>query len=252
MKKSFSFQIGENRISSLFDNEKRTPNGDIEMGILLANASSKTIHYDSIINNQDPLPHVLPAPPQNRIIIWINNYKIEFINVSLSVFLHVCIMIIFEIYFYFNYVIFIEKEAFLDKINDYFDELTKYNTQVIAYNFIEIQNEMDTIYENYRMAVTRQEKELHHLMIVACKIGSGFWSVFFLLWVIGILHFKEIKWKTILVENIVMLVLLGLFEYLFFMNIIMNYNPISDAELEYIVAKKAYSLAYNNTEMAII
>ena len=34
-----------------------------------------------------------------------------------------------------------------------------------------------------------------------------------------------------------MLLLLGLFEYLFFINIIMNYNPISDAEIKYMMVK---------------
>ncbi len=101
MKKSFSFQFGENRVSSLFDKEiipyPRNQKGDIETGLLLCEPKSYT-----------PKPKTKP----NKIVVWFNKYKIEFINVSMSVFLHVFLMIIFEIYFYFNYVIIIEKQAF--------------------------------------------------------------------------------------------------------------------------------------------
>ncbi len=46
-----------------------------------------------------------------------------------------------------------------------------------------------------------------------------------------------------------MLGLLGCFEYLFFIHIIMNYNPISDAELEYMIAQKAYNALEHNVTM---
>lgn len=239
MKKSFSFQIGENRISSLFSNETRlSTSGDIELGTLLS-------------NTQQPVSKS-PAQPQPQpkynIVVWFGKYKIEFLDTSISVFLHICIMIIFEIYFYFNYVIFIEKDAFIDKINTYFNELS-IPTPLFTYNIAVIHSEMDKLHENYVIAIKEQEQILHHLILVACKIGSGFWSLFFVFWVLGLFHFTQIKWKKIIIENVVMLVLLGLFEYLFFTNIIMNYNPISDAELEYIVAQKIYSLEYNTTRI---
>lgn len=235
MRKSLSFQFGENRITSR--NEHKN-SGDIELGLLI-----KPINIDT-----KPKPNM-----KYHICVWVNKHKIEFINVSMSVFLHVFVMIIFEIYFYFNYVVIIEKKAFTDKINDYFDELTKYDTQVLIYNMVEINNAMDTLYANYLEALDEQNKLLHHLMYVACELGGGFGLAFLLSWCFGILHYKQIKWKTIFVENVVMLGLLGCFEYLFFMNVIMNYNPISDAELEYMIAQKAYNaIEHNQTALISI
>jgi hypothetical protein len=237
MRKSFSFQIGEKRVSSLFDKPMIVPstintNGDIEMGLLLSNEKTQDTQQS-----------------QYKIVVWFNKYKIEFINVSMSVFLHVFVMIIFEIYFYFNYVISIEKKAFIDKIDQYFDELTQYDTQVLIYNMVEINNAMDTLYANYLTALDAQHKLLHHLLYIACELGGGFGIAFIISWGLGIAHYNQIKWKTIFAENIVMLGLLGCFEYLFFMHIVMNYNPITDAELEYIVAQKAYAAFGHNQTM---
>ena len=44
---------------------------------------------------------------------------VEIINKFLSIFLHIFIMVVFEIYFYFNYVVQIEKNEFINKINSY-------------------------------------------------------------------------------------------------------------------------------------
>jgi hypothetical protein len=179
---------------------------------------------------------------------WILKYKIEFINVSLCVILHVFIMIVFEIYFYFNYVIEIEKAAFLDKIDDYFKKAKKYDELspvLILYsnNYNEILNRL---YTNYIASNAVQQQLLRTLLHKSCEIGGAFGIVLLIFLCLGLYHYSQIKWKTILAENMAMLGLLGFFEYLFFTRIIMNYNPVSDAELEYIIAKEAYNLFIKN------
>ena len=43
----------------------------------------------------------------------------------------------------------------------------------------------------------------------------------------------KIRWKSIIVENILMFALLGAFEYIFFNTIILKYSPITNEELRY-------------------
>jgi len=170
-----------------------------------------------------------------------NFYKIleKFISISL----HIFIMIVFEIYFYFNYVIIIEKNLFIKKINKYLENFNDLNLneneKSILYNLIS-NNEnilIDTLYNNYL-----ESKEENNNMIEKLIYKSGFYAsivgfCFFIFLIIGILYRKNIKWKWVIWENIMMLLFLGLFEYYFFFNIVLKYNPINDDELKYLIVK---------------
>ena len=94
---------------------------------------------------------------------------------------------------------------------------------------------------------SEQEKVLYELLQEACEIGGAFGVVLLVLGACAFYNKDKIRWKTIISENVGMLALLGFFEYLFFTKIIMNYNPISDAELEYIIAKHTYDVFTANT-----
>jgi hypothetical protein len=58
---------------------------------------------------------------------------------------------------------------------------------------------------------------------------------------------NKIKWRWILCENILMVVLLGLFEYLFFMYVIMKYSPITDDEIKFFIFKQLLNPFLNKT-----
>lgn len=180
--------------------------------------------------------------------------KTEILNKFISIILHIFIMIVFEIYFYFNYVVDIEKQQFLDKIQQYIDEFSNNlnldNTkkelvyQLFGYKYDNtLLAELYTLYIN---SLDKQKQLLHHLMIKSCKVAGIFGLV--LLGLIGYGLFKryKIKWKWIWVENFLMFVLLGIFEYWFFMNVILNYNPITDAEIKYYVANQIVNY-FNST-----
>ena len=73
-------------------------------------------------------------------------------------------------------------------------------------------------------------------------------SILILLLTVGIYYGKNIHWRKILVDNILMFVSLGIFEYIFFMNIIMKYSPVTDAEIKYEIAKNMFGpFIQNNT-----
>lgn len=195
-----------------------------------------------------------------KIVRFIQIHKIEALNYFISIFLHVFLMIIFEIYFYFNYVVVIEKEVFLAKINSYFQDLGRYNhakysPQLVALLLQDTKYDdlLAQSYQKYIISLTKQKDLLALLLHRSIQIATIFGIILLSLIGLGILHLKKIKWRWILAENVIMLGLLGCFEYLFFTTIILQYNPITDAELEYLVIKNidnyitSNSSEYNNT-----
>ena len=152
-------------------------------------------------------------------------------------------MIIFEIYFYFNYVIIIEKNLFIQKINKYLDNFNDLNLneneKIIINNLISNNDNklIDMLYNSYI-----ESKEQNDIMINKLIYKSSFYASivglsFFIFLLIGVFYRKKIKWKWVIWENVMMLLFLGLFEYYFFFNIVLKYNPINDNELKYIIVK---------------
>lgn len=164
---------------------------------------------------------------------------------SLSIMLHILIMVCFITYFYFNYIIIIEKKLFLQKIQKYFNnannEYNNFNTdyQLILTNAVDqFPYENEYLYNKYITSQAQQQKKLDELfyksMIMITSVFLGFLITF-----INCLFIrKQIRWKVVIIENLIMVLLLGTVEYLFFTNIVLQYSPITDEELEYI--------SYNN------
>lgn len=168
--------------------------------------------------------------------------KIEVLNKFLTICLHIFIMVIFETYFYFNYVIWIEKDEFLDQINKYLSQLNSIpidSTQkkIISFeinsNSAKYNTYLDYLYNQYINSLSSQKKLLHKLLIKACTMAGIVGLIFIILFIIGLVNRKKIKWNWIWIENLLMFLFLGIFEYFFFMTIIMHYNPITDAEVKY-------------------
>ena len=94
------------------------------------------------------------------------------------------------------------------------------------------------LYTLYIQSLEQQKELLYHLMIKSCKVSGIFGLVLFGLIVYGLFNGYKIKWKWIWMENFLMFAILGVFEYWFFMYVILNYNPITDAEIKYYVANQ--------------
>jgi hypothetical protein len=163
-----------------------------------------------------------------------------------SILSHVFIMVCFATYFFFEFVIGMEKKLLLDKINTYFDELNAYyKDQGNEYYIIKyiLYYDDNKLYESYKNAKHIQHKELNALKIQAGMMVGYVAIVFLLSFANAVRIRKYIHWTHVIIENILMFLLLGVFEYLFFTHIIMNYTPISDEELQY--------LLFNNAEQII-
>ena len=101
----------------------------------------------------------------------------------LSITIHVFIMVMFEIYFYFNYVIYLEKDEFMRKISSYVNELDniQFNPieKKIAGNAI-IKNSQQVssqLYLEYIESLYVQSQLKNQLLILSYKMASVVGSI---------------------------------------------------------------------------
>jgi len=190
-----------------------------------------------------------------NIIIFFKSNKYIILNKFISIILHIFIMIIFEIYFYFNFVIIIEKEEFIKQIYKYLGQLNTFpissEQKTIIKTILNLNSHQENklyimLYTNYIDSINQQKQILNDLLVKACRIGGFVGLILLLLTILCLFNRNKINWGWIFVENILMFLFLGIFEYLFFTNIILNYSPISDSEIKFIFYKSLINY-FNST-----
>ena len=166
------------------------------------------------------------------------------INQCLIIFLHIFLLSIFEPYFYFMYITKLEKEALFDIIDSYIFKLNNYYLLLdndikyqIFNNYYLISNFTELLYMSDNDLISQEEKK-NELIHKSLFISSQIFIVLFMFSIIGIIIRKHISIKYIILENIIMISLLAFYEYTFFNNIILEYDPISRSEINnYIVSE---------------
>jgi hypothetical protein len=163
-------------------------------------------------------------------ITSINNFKF---NTMLYLVLHLSIIIIFEIFFYFLYIIKKEYELFdylIDDItnNDYYH--LNDTTKVIISNFLK--NMTNLNYINYKAIQDKNNRintknELFHNSLIIVGILS---SISISIISFGLLK-NKIKLRCLILDLFTILFMISVFEYVFFTKIISNIKPISPYEL---------------------
>ncbi len=155
---------------------------------------------------------------------------------------HLSLISVFEIFFFFNIVSQYENNALTGLINDFTNKipnscLSLNNTQKVYFTkiFNNLVNITDIDIQSQNSYINRIEYN-HKLVTLA-------WTYFGIICAINILllainyYFKlKIKLFKIIIDNIFMIIILGLYEFLFFKTIIIKYENTSDNELnKYII-----------------
>ena len=194
---------------------------------------------DNIINKNNSDICLFSMFNQSKIIKYEN--KVELKNKLISVFFHIFLMSVFEIFFYFFFIINIERELFLEKLLTYNKQIyEKYNENVSPKEHTIISNTIYNLFnekmlkdlkDNYEEDIYEQKilfkMLLNKAIILSTIVGSIFISTI-------IYGRKEVKINWVLFENILLFLFLGLYEYIFFNIIILKYNPITDGEIQYL------------------
>ena len=168
-----------------------------------------------------------------------NNKYLNILNFPLNVFLHILLLSICETILYFVYISRMENEVLLRKIINFLDNLNNFISEsniYLSYSFNqdELINYNNNLREDYDNA-EEERKNYNSTLLNKCIYASCTIFIIFIFYFIGInLKLKKIKLKKILIEHIILIFFIGIFEYWFFNNIILKYVSISNEELTYI------------------
>jgi hypothetical protein len=150
---------------------------------------------------------------------------------------HLTLISIFEIIFFFSIVSIVENKGIIGIINNFFNQvpgmcnnMNYYQKEYFTNVFTSIVN-ITIVNENSIIASTNRIIYNNKLFINAWIYFLIIIGIDILLLIIKIYYKIKINLKKIILENIAMIVILGIYEYLFFKSIILLYKNISQDEL---------------------
>ena len=188
---------------------------------------------DVIIDDEDkkgefnPIQNIRQIPVQTSNLRSLGKCE-QYYHVFLNLCLHLYFIITFEIIFYFEYISTIEKTVILQYLGKFKSYLMNiYNLQFL---FDTIQNDVmknvcNTINTEY---VSRKNTELYDKCIHFIYILT-FFIIFFSLIHLSIYR-SLTKYFELIIINVLFICFIGLFEYIFFTNIVSEYNVITYEE----------------------
>ena len=178
-----------------------------------------------------------------------NHYKYEkqIIATLIKLLLHITLISIFETLFYFLYVSSLENNGIENAINTFINgaikdcyNMTSEQIEVVDNIFETYINVSDVIQKGKTEEIARY-KYNNHISNIAWGYVSGLSGLFIILSVYTRVRKIKINWKNIVLENLAMVILLGLYELLFFNTIVHKYQPISTEELSRDAVKKLHT-----------
>ena len=182
------------------------------------------------------LPEEVPSTPLPEPITHYK-YEKQIVEVVIKLLLHITLIGIFETLFYFMYVSSLENNGIEKTVNTFIDNAAN---GCVNLNSAEIQL-IDSIlspYINASQVIQSGNMEELQRGMYNDKISKRAWAYvgglmgLFVLVTGYVLKRKiQINWKYIVSENVAMVVLLALYELMFFNTIIYPYEPISTDEI---------------------
>jgi hypothetical protein len=195
--------------------------------------------YDELPSRRKPLSI------QNITIVETSNGKGIYVLIIKSC-IHLFLISGFETIFFFTYVSKKEDNGIENTIDTYYTPIknscpswsntTRWIVYQILTNGQEITKITNSGIDSYNSRMKVNTRLLYY------SIGSSAVFLLILLFVTSILICRgiKIKWCKTISENIMMVVFLGIYEYLFFMMIIYNYDSISTNELNSYIVNGIY------------
>jgi hypothetical protein len=201
------------------------------------NSTSFSDEYINIVDETDsPIYKSLDINIPNKKNKCNNKYFIYFVKRLLLFLIHLNLIALFEIFFFFYVVANYEDSALYGVIDGYTDTIdtfcihANYTEKIYITNIIQKFN-YTSIYNNYLYSHTHRIKYNHHIFVIAWMffLAISFFNCI-LLSLNKILKLKINLYKM-LIDNIFMIIILGIFEYIFLQTIILKYSNVTTNEL---------------------
>ena len=171
-------------------------------------------------------------------------YEQQIVSMLIKLLLHITLISIFETLFYFLYVSSLENNGIENAINTFINGAIEdcYNMTVeqidVVDNILETYINVSEVIQKGKTEELARYKYNNHISNIAWGYVSGLSGIFVILSVYARMRKITINWKNVVLENFAMVILLGLYELLFFNTIVHKYLPISTEELAQDAVKK--------------
>jgi len=182
-----------------------------------------------------------------QIVLCCKKYEKTFIHILLKLLLHILLISIFESLFFFMYVSSLENNG----VENTMDTFTN-NAVKICNNMTTPQ--IDLINSYLGPYINRTQVELdaniefkirenwnERIMIQSWIYVGVLSGLFCFVLLYGKLRSIYIKWTKVIIENIFMVILLAVYEMLFFNTIIFRYLPLSSSEISNDTVQKLHN-----------
>lgn len=176
--------------------------------------------------------------PRNNYLILCRKHQGSIIRICGKIFyyfLHLLLISLFETLFYFYYISKEEDEAILENLLGLSNSMSnKCNLLPLNYR-IEIINILNNLNNTeYINAFNLRKLQNNDLFNYSMTYIYSFIVIVIILGIVlGYIHNNRLKWKMMIIDTLIMILILGIFEYNFFINIVKKYTPITKEELEY-------------------
>ena len=155
---------------------------------------------------------------------------------------HLSLIALFEIIFFFNVITNFENSTFINLISSFTSPVSQkcitFNRQekTIITDILNSFVNISTINENANQAFLNRTKHNNVILIYAWLYFTGLVLFSIILIILNYFRSKKVNLMKIFIDNIFMIILLGCYEYMFFKSIILNYFIINNIELtKYII-----------------
>jgi len=256
--------LSESYVSHIDSRDKEVLSYYPPKEILSINSPSNTEENNlSNISNENSVNYIENLlPPQSPPLEITTNYnntdlriiyhrgdKIEtIINKVMLFFLHLFLISLFELIFFFGFVTKFENKAIVQLIGEITNTaisscnlLNPNDKQIIDYLLNKIVNS-EQLLTNSNNSVIERNLYNSSLLIIGIAYFLVLLSLNIFIYTINRCYFKRIiKYKNIFIDNCIMIILLGLYEYMFFSYIVFQYQTSSTDELIYDVYNQVNS-----------
>ena len=256
--------LSESYVSHIDSRDKEVLSYYPPKEILSINSPSNTEENNlSNISNENSVNYIENLlPPQSPPLEITTNYqntdlriiyhrgdKIEtIINKVMLFFLHLFLISLFELIFFFGFVTKFENKAIVQLIGEITNtaisscNLLNPNDKQIIDNLLNRIVNSEQLLTNSNNSVTERNLYNSSLLIIGIAYFLVLLSLNIFIYTINRCYFKRIiKYKNIFIDNCIMIILLGLYEYMFFSYIVFQYQTSSTDELIYDVYNQVNS-----------
>ena len=168
--------------------------------------------------------------------VW-NKLKTPFLKVCLHINIHLKFLCLLEPLFYFLYASELESYIFIDKLNNIITQILKPIDNFLISNkkLKELVNDLTLKYKKEKDNSIKLKNESNHNLFLTSLYP--FYITLIVLLILSCItkKYTSISIKLIYLEHFLLMVFVGLYEYWFFTKILINFKPVSDYEILYLV-----------------